>query len=139
MALSGTKLKIFPGRTKKHRSKSLMVHKGWLHSLDCIIHLETALHEGRICFQLHLFRMTKAMEAILAWRFAPLNFLAIPGFPNLVPPPSKWMDYLPTFKEDKEDNPTQHLIKFHQCMDQLDLHHEDVLMKMFMYSLKGDA
>jgi hypothetical protein len=56
-----------------------------------------------------------------------------------VPPPSEWMDYLPTFKEDKGDNPAQHLITFHQCMDQLDIHHEDVLMKMFMYSLKGDA
>jgi hypothetical protein len=45
--------------------------------------------------------MTKAMEAILAWRFAPLNFSVVPGFPNLVPPLSEWMDYLPTFKEDK--------------------------------------
>jgi hypothetical protein len=83
--------------------------------------------------------MTKAMEAILAWRFAPLNFSVVPSFPNLVPPPSEWMDYLPVFKEEKEDNPAQHLVTFHQCMDQLGILHEDVLMKMFMYSLKGDA
>jgi hypothetical protein len=83
--------------------------------------------------------MTKAMEAILAWRFSPLNFSVVPSFPNLVPPPSEWMDYLLVFKEEKEDNPSQHLVTFHQCMDQLGILHEDVLMKMFMYSLKGDA
>jgi hypothetical protein len=49
------------------------------------------------------------------------------------------MDYLHVFKEEKEDNPSQHLVTFHQCMDQLGILHEDVLMKMFMYSLKGDA
>ena len=32
-----------------------------------------------------------------------------------------------------------HVIKFHQYMDQANIHHEDALMKMFMYSLEGDA
>jgi hypothetical protein len=41
------------------------------------------------------------MEAILAHRFAPLNFSVVPSFPNLVLPSSEWMDYLHTFKEDK--------------------------------------
>ena len=79
------------------------------------------------------------MEVILARRFAPLNFSFVPSFPNFMPPPSKWMDYLPAFKEDNGENPAQHFTTFHQCMDQLDIHHVDVLMKMFMYSLKGDA
>jgi hypothetical protein len=83
--------------------------------------------------------MTKATEAILARTFAPLNFLVVPSFENLMPLPLLWMDYLPVFKEEKEDNPSQHLVTFHQCMDQLGILHEDVLMKMFMYSLKGDA
>jgi hypothetical protein len=50
-----------------------------------------------------------------------------------------WGDFLPRFKESKEDNPSDHLVKFHEYIDQLDLHHEDVRMKMFMYSLEGDA
>jgi hypothetical protein len=83
--------------------------------------------------------MTKAMEDILARRFAPLIFLVVPSFTNLVPLPSEWMDYLPIFKEEKEDNPTQHLVTFYQCMDQLGILHKDVLMKISMYSLKGDA
>ena len=32
-----------------------------------------------------------------------------------------------------------HLLKFHECMDLLNLQHEDVRMKMFMYSLYCDA
>ena len=43
------------------------------------------------------------------------------------------------FREKEEDNLTHHVIKFHQYMDQLSIHHEDVLMKMFMYSLDGPA
>jgi hypothetical protein len=83
--------------------------------------------------------MLKAMEAILARRFAPFYFSDIPGFPNNVPTVDEWGDYLPRFKGDDHDHPAQHLINFHQYMDQLDIHHEDVLLKMFMYSLEGDA
>jgi hypothetical protein len=35
--------------------------------------------------------------------------------------------------------PALHLIDFHECMLQLGIFHEDVLMKMFMISLEGDA
>ena len=52
---------------------------------------------------------------------------------------SEWGDFLPVFKEEKEDNPIEHLLKFHECMDLLDQQHEYVHMKMFMYSLYGDA
>jgi hypothetical protein len=83
--------------------------------------------------------MSKAMEAILARRFSPLNFSAISGFPNPVPHLSEWGDLLPVFREENDDDHAQHLINFHQCMEQLNLHQEDVLMKMFMFSLKDDA
>jgi hypothetical protein len=79
------------------------------------------------------------MVVILARRFAPFNFVDVPGFPNVVPTMDEWRDYLPRFREDDHDHPAQHLIDFDQYMDQLDIHHEDVLMKMFMYSLEGDA
>jgi hypothetical protein len=83
--------------------------------------------------------MSKAFAALLARRFAPLDFLTIPGFPHPIPSIDIWGDHLPIFAEKKEDNPLDHLIRFHQCMVQLNIHDEDVLMKMFMYSLEGDA
>ena len=79
------------------------------------------------------------MEAILARRFASFNFSVIVGFPNDVPTIDIWGDCLPRFREKDEDNLTLHLIKFHQCMDRMNIYHEDALMKMFMYSLEGDA
>jgi hypothetical protein len=79
------------------------------------------------------------MEKILARRFAPFNFSAIPGFPNAVPSPNEWGDYLPIFGKREKDNPAQHLSEFHELMHQWEIHHEDVLLKMFMFSLAGDA
>jgi hypothetical protein len=79
------------------------------------------------------------MERILARRFAPFNFSVVPGFPNVVPAPNEWNDYLPIFREHKEDNPAHHLSEFHELMHQWEIHQEDVLMKMFMFSLAGDA
>ena len=38
----------------------------------------------------------------------------------------EWGDFLPVFKEEKEDNHAEHLLKFHECMDLLDLQHEYV-------------
>ena len=70
--------------------------------------------------------MSKAFAALLAWRFAPLIFSSVPGFPHLVPDMSEWGYFLPIFEERKEDNPAEHLLKFHECMDLLDLQHEDV-------------
>jgi endonuclease III-like uncharacterized protein len=50
-----------------------------------------------------------------------------------------WADCLPRFKEEKDEYPTQHLIYFHACMFRLGIYHKDVLMKIFMISLEGDA
>jgi hypothetical protein len=71
--------------------------------------------------------------------FLLLIFLVVPGFPNVVPTMDEWGDYFPIFRERKEDNPAQHLHEFHELMHQWEIHHEDVLMKMFMLSLDGDA
>jgi hypothetical protein len=83
--------------------------------------------------------MSKAFAALLARRFAPLDFSTVPGFPHPVPSIDIWGDHLPRFAEKKEDNSSDHLIKFHQCMIQLDVYHEDVLMKTFVFSLEGDT
>jgi hypothetical protein len=51
----------------------------------------------------------------------------------------EWGDFLPIFRERKEDNPAEHLREFHELMHQWEIHHEDVLLNMFMFSLAGDA
>ena len=79
------------------------------------------------------------MKAIVARRSAPLEFSTVPGFPHPVPSMTEWGDFLPIFRERREDNLADHLIKFHECMNLLDLQHKDVRMNMVMYSLYGDA
>ena len=66
------------------------------------------------------------MESILARRFTPFNFFDVPGFSDAVPNMDVWGDFLPWFRESKEDNPLDHLIRFHQYMVQLNIQHEDV-------------
>ena len=83
--------------------------------------------------------MLKAFATLLAWRFVPIDFFSVPGFPHLVPDMSEWGDFLPVFKEEEEEYPAERLLKFHECIDLLDQQHEDVCMNMFMYSLYGDT
>jgi hypothetical protein len=75
------------------------------------------------------------MERILARRYAPFNLSSIPGFPNVVPTLNEWGDYFPIFRDRKEDNPAQHLLEFHELMQQWEIHHEDVLLNMFSITL----
>jgi hypothetical protein len=79
------------------------------------------------------------MEAILAKRFPPFNFSAIVGYPHPVPAINEWDDYLPRFRGSKHDHPGEHLLKFHICMLEHGFFHEDVLIKMFKFSLEEDA
>jgi hypothetical protein len=79
------------------------------------------------------------MKAMLARRFSPLNFSTIEDYPHIVPLIDEWKDLLPRFYEGKDDIPIEHVHEFHALMQQLDMHHEDILMKMFMYSLEGNA
>ena len=83
--------------------------------------------------------MSISFVARIVARFSPLDFTNVFGFPNIVPDIKEWGDHLPSFREDKDDNLAQHLFEFHKLMHQLDIHHEDVLMKLFMLSLGGDA
>ena len=71
-------------------------------------------------------KTSKAFAALLARRFALLDFSFVSGFPHPVPDMSEWGDFLPIFKEEQEDNPAEHLLKFHECMDLLYQQHEDV-------------
>ena len=83
--------------------------------------------------------MPSYFAARIVARFSPLEFTIFFGFPNFVPDIKEWGDHLPSFREDKSDKLAQHLFEFHKLMHQLDIHHEYVLMKFFMFSLGGDA
>ena len=76
--------------------------------------------------------MSKGFDTILQQRFAPLNFSIVRGFPNTIPIMDEWGDFLPRFKEKEEDNLAHHVIKFHQYMDQLSIHHEDENVYVFV-------
>ena len=82
------------------------------------------------------------LDPFTAWivaRFAPLDFANVYGFPSTVLDIKVWEDILPKFGEYADDNRAQHLFEFHKLMDELNIHHEDVLMKLFMFSLERDA
>jgi len=79
------------------------------------------------------------MERILAWRFSPFNFSSVPGFPNVVPTINEWGDYFLIFGGRKHDHLGEHLFNFHICMLEHNFFHEDVLIRMFIFSLEEDA
>jgi hypothetical protein len=83
--------------------------------------------------------MSILFAAQIVARFAPLDFTNVYGFPNIVPDIKNWEDVLPKFGGYADENLAQHLFEFHKLMDELNVHHEDVLMKLFMCSLERDA
>jgi hypothetical protein len=109
--------------------------------LAVIIHLATPWFEDSTLFTSDStgLKMLDSFAAPIAARFVPLDFTNVYGFPNTVPDIKVWEDVLPKFGEYADDNPAQHLFEFHKLMDELNIHHEDVLMKLFMFSLERDA
>jgi hypothetical protein len=79
------------------------------------------------------------MDVILAQRYAFCDFSNIVGFPHPIPTITEWDDYLPRFRGSKYDHPDEHLLNFHRCMLEHDFVHEDVLIKMFIFSLEEHA
>jgi hypothetical protein len=79
------------------------------------------------------------MEKILAKRYAFCDFSDIVGFPHPVPTIIEWDDYLPRFRGSKDDHPGEHLFNFHKCMLEHGFVHEDVLIKLFKFSLEEKA
>ena len=67
-----------------------------------------------------------------------MNHAHIPGFPNQIPN-IDWQAYLPRFKDQKGDDATLHLFRFHKHIHKLGVElHEDYLMKIFMVILEGN-
>jgi hypothetical protein len=56
------------------------------------------------------------MEKILAQRFAFCDFSQIVGFPNALPVRDQWEDFLPEFHATSWEEPTEHLLDFHEAI-----------------------
>ena len=79
------------------------------------------------------------MEAILAQRLAFCDFSNVVGFPNPMLSRGEWKSTLPNFKGKYWDVPTDNLLDFHKFVHERQIVHEDVQIKLFRYSLKGEA
>jgi hypothetical protein len=76
---------------------------------------------------------------ILSQRYAFCDFTNISGFLNPEPDRSEWEGFLPRFRGEDWEVPAEFLLDFHECMLKLKVVHEDVLIKLFRYSLDGAA
>jgi hypothetical protein len=56
-----------------------------------------------------------------------------------MPDKDEWESCLPRFKGEYWEVPAEFLLDFHEYMHQLSIVHEDVLIKMFKYSLEGKS
>jgi hypothetical protein len=80
--------------------------------------------------------MSNSFVARIVARFDPLDFTNVYGFPNTFRDIKIREDVLPKFGEYVDDNPAQHLFEFHKLMDELNVHHEDVLMNCLCFRWK---
>ena len=74
--------------------------------------------------------------------FAPCDFTNIPGYPNFIPDEAiEAIDELPSFLGNNAITTETHLRNFHLCVSKWchDINHEDVKMRLFIFSLNGDA
>lgn len=69
--------------------------------------------------------------------YAPLNITQLTGEPHAMPT-SEYRDRLPKFTSSNVISVEDHFDEFLKFVDDLDIKHEDVVMKMFVKTLEGD-
>jgi len=67
-----------------------------------------------------------AIFALLANKFAPLNFSSVVGYPYHVASFHEWYEFFPRFSGNTDGRLDQHLKDFHECMEQLGIVFKDV-------------
>jgi hypothetical protein len=70
--------------------------------------------------------------------YAPLDFTAIPNQPHDLPT-GEYQKHLPKFAGNNTVLVDDHLTDFLKFVDDLEVEYEDVVMKMFVQTLEGDA
>ena len=68
--------------------------------------------------------------------YLPFCYDGIPGFPNKIPDGIK--RYLPKFDRNQSQSAKKHVQVFSDLMYDFDVCHEDLWMKLFVQTLKGD-
>jgi hypothetical protein len=85
--------------------------------------------------------MDATVRPLVRWRFFafdPLSFVAFPDYPHDLLA-HKWHKHIPFFARRLGESVEDHLAKFLQVMGNFDVEHEDVVMRMFVSTLKGEA
>ena len=75
------------------------------------------------------------MDAIVAASYAPL---VLPQLMNALPA-RYYLKYMPKFSGEGEVTTKEHLADFYVYVDNLNIEHEDVWMRVFVQSLEGDV
>jgi hypothetical protein len=82
--------------------------------------------------------MDATMRPIGRWRFSafdPLSFVAFPHYPHDFPA-RKWLKRIPLFSRRFGESVNDHLDKYVQVVWDFNFEHEDVVMRMFVSTLK---
>ena len=74
------------------------------------------------------------------WRFSafdPLSFVAFPNYPHDLHA-CKWLKCIPLFVGRSGELVEDHLVAFSKLLDDFEVEHEDVAMRMFVSNLEGE-
>jgi hypothetical protein len=85
--------------------------------------------------------MVAAVRPPGRWRFSafdPLSFVAFPDYPHDLPA-CKWLKCIPLFAGRLGESVEDHLAAFSKLLDDFEVEHEDVAMRMFVSTLEGEA
>jgi hypothetical protein len=85
--------------------------------------------------------MNAAVRPPVKWRFYafdPLSFVAFPDYPHHLPA-RKWLKCIPFFVGGSGELVEDHLVAFSKLLDDFQVENEDVAMRMFVLTLKGEA
>jgi hypothetical protein len=85
--------------------------------------------------------MAAALRPLGQWRFSsfdPLIFVAFPDYPHHLPA-RKWLKRIPLFAGRSRESVEDHLVAFSKLLDDFEVEHEDVAMRMFLSTLEGEA
>jgi hypothetical protein len=85
--------------------------------------------------------MDAAVRPPVRWRFSafdPLSFAAFSYYPHEFSA-LKWLKHIPLFSGRLGESVEDHLAKFFQVVDNFNVEHEDVVMRMFVSTLEWEA
>jgi hypothetical protein len=85
--------------------------------------------------------MDAAVRPPIRWRFSSFDLLSFDAFPDYPHdlPVHKWLKHIPLFAARLGESIDDDLAKFLQVVSDFDVEYEDVVMRMFVLTLEGEA